>query len=63
MLVTEELAGGKVVLLRLGLLMGLCPTLTSLVAGLICRDTEVLDSRKDPRVAGAWARSRNISDL
>ena len=63
MLVTEEFAGGKVVLLRLGLLVGLYPTLTSLAAGLICLDTEVFDCRKDPRVAGPGARSRNISDL
>ena len=63
MLAKEECAGGKVVLLRLGLLVGLYPTLNSLVAGLICLSPEFFDSRKDPRVMGPGARSRNISDL
>ena len=67
MLTTEtEVAGGIVVLLRLGLLFltGLFPSLTSLVVGLRhipC--SGVLDSRKDPRVGGPGALSRNISDL
>ena len=53
MLTTEEFAGGKVVvLLRLGLLVGLYPTLNSLAAGLMCRDTVVFDSRKESRVQG-----------